>query len=68
MQHYWIGRLVQTSERAALSACPKHRAVYLRLVETYAALAESDFKSVGRPIGRSFRQKDTQEVRERFAA
>ncbi len=68
MQDYWIERLVQTSERAALSACPKHRAVYLRLVETYAALAEKDLKSVRRPIRRSFRQEDTQEVRERFAA
>lgn len=68
MQDYWIERLVQTSERAALSACPKHRAVYLRLVETYAALAGKDIKSVSRPIRRSFRQEDTQEVRERFAA
>jgi hypothetical protein len=68
MKDYWIERMVETSECVARSSCPKRRAVYLRLVETYAALAESNLRSADKPVRRSFHQKDTQEVSERFAA
>lgn len=39
MRKYWIERMAETSELARKAGSPKHRDVYLRLVETYATLA-----------------------------